>query len=176
MINGVGTGFLEIIEKLPGLDAVIVPIGAGSEAAAAVTVFKTVKPSVEIYAVQAEASSAAHLSWSTGAIKTAPNTTFAGGFATGVGYESTFEVYKDQLADFVLLSEEEIYQGIALAGFYTQNLVEGAGASTIAAAIKLKDKLNGKKVALQCSGCNASSEETLKAYLLPEFKRGYIGS
>lgn len=174
LINGVGTGFLEIIEKLPDLDAVIVPIGAGSEAAAAVTVFKTVKPSVEIYAVQAEASSAAHLSWSTGAIKTAPNTTFAGGFATGTGYEATFEIYKDQLADFVLLSEEEIYQGIAIAGYYTQNLVEGAGASTIAAAIKLKEKLKGKKVALQCSGCNASSEEIEKAYLLPEFRQGYV--
>lgn len=176
LINGVGTGFLEIIEKLPDLDAVIVPIGAGSEAAAAVTVFKTVKPSVEIYAVQAEASSAAHLSWSTGTIKTAQNTTFAGGFATGTGYETTFEIYKNQLAGFVLLSEEEIYQGIALAGYYTQNLVEGAGASTIVGAIKLQDKLKGKKVALQCSGCNASSEEITRAYLLPEFKEGYLRS
>lgn len=176
LINGVGTGFLEIIEKLPALDAVIIPIGAGSEVAAAVTVLKTVKPSVEIYAVQAEASPAAHLSWLAGTIKTALNTTFAGGFATGAGYKTTFDIYKDQLAGFVLLSEEEIYQSIAFAGYYTQNLVEGAGASTIAAAIKLKDKLKGKNVALQCSGCNASFEETQKAYELPEFREGYVGT
>ncbi|MCK5313027.1 MAG: pyridoxal-phosphate dependent enzyme [Desulfobacteraceae bacterium] len=175
LINGVGTEFIEIIEKLPDVDAVIVPIGAGSEAAAAVTVLKSMNPKIEIYAVQAKNSSAAYQSWKAGVIKTAGNTTFAGGFATGTGYEIPFEIYKDNLEDFVLLSEAEIYEGIALASYYTQNFVEGAGASTIMAALKLKDKLKGKKVVLQFSGSNASPEEIEKAYSLPCFRQGKTG-
>jgi threonine dehydratase len=172
LINGVGTEFLEIVEAIPDMDAVIIPIGAGSEAAAAVTVLKAISPEIEIYAVQAENSCAAYLSWKAGVIQTAENTTFAGGFATGTGYELPFEIYKDDLTDFILLSESEIYEGIALAGYYTQNFVEGAGASTLMAAIKLKDRLKGKKVVLQFSGANASSEEIENAYGLTCFKQG----
>lgn len=172
LINGVGTEFLEIVEALPDVDAVIVPIGAGSEAAAAVTVLKTISPQIEIYAVQAKSSCAGYLSWKSGRIQKSDNTTFAGGFATGSGYEMPFEIYKDQLEDFVLLSESEIYEGIALAAYYTQNFVEGAGASTLMAAMKLKEQLKGKKVVLQFSGANASSEEIEKAYKLAAFKDG----
>ncbi len=173
LINGVGSEFLEIIDSLADVDAVIVPIGAGSEAAAAVTVLKSVNPAIEIYGVQAEQSSAAFLSWKAGKIVSASNTTFAGGFATGTGYEQPFAIYKDSLEDFILLSEEEIYEGIALAAYYTQNFVEGAGASTLMAAIKLKERLRGKKVVLQYSGANASPEEIQRAYSLRAFTKGY---
>jgi len=174
LINGVGSEFLEILETVPHLDVMIVPIGAGSEAAAAVTILKGINPDIEIYAVQAEASSAAWQSWKAGEITSSSNHTFADGVATGIAYELPFSIYKDQLEDFVLLSEDEIYQSIALAGYYSHSLLEGAGASTIMAAIKLKDRLKGKKVALQFSGGNASSEEFRKAALLPEFERGYV--
>lgn len=173
LINGVGTEFVEIIEKLPDIDAMIVPIGAGSEVAAAITVLKAINPKIEIYAVQAEKSPAAFMSWKAGDIKFSNNSTFAGGFATGMGYELPFKIYKDSLTDFVLLSEAEIYEGVALAYYYTQNLLEGAGASTIMAALKLRDRLRGKKVVLQFSGCNASPEEVEKAYRLSCFKEGY---
>lgn len=158
IINGVGTEFIEIIEDLPEIDTIILPIGAGSEIAAAVTVLKGINPRIEIIAVQAECSKAAYLSWKHRTIQTSVNTTFAGGFATGSGYEVPFEIYKDQLSDFVLLSEEEIKTGIELALRYTRNLAEGAGAAPIMAALKLKDKLKGKKVVLQMSGCNTDLE------------------
>lgn len=174
LINGVGTEFVEIIEAVPDLDAVILPIGAGSEAASAVTVLKTINPDIQIFAVQAESSSAAYQSWKAGKIVSSENTTFAGGFATGVAYEVPFEIYKDNLADFVVLSEEEIYEGIALAGYYTHNFLEGAGASTIMAAIKLKNLLKGKKVALQFSGCNASPDEINKSYGFRSFFEGWL--
>jgi threonine dehydratase len=173
LINGVGTEFIEIIETLPDLDALILPIGAGSEAAAAITVVETINPDIQIFAVQAEFSSAAYQSWKAGKIVSSANTTFAGGFATGIAYEVPFEIYKDRLNDFVVLSEEEIYEGIALAGYYTHNFLEGAGASTIMAAIRLKQKLKGKKVVLQFSGCNASPDEINTAYRLPSFTEGW---
>ncbi len=79
LINGVGTEFLEIQQSLPDLDAIFMPIGADSEVATAVTALKPTNPGVEIFAVQAESSPAAYLSWRGGGIKTAANETFAGG-------------------------------------------------------------------------------------------------
>lgn len=174
LINGVGTEFIEILEALPEVDAVILPIGAGSEVAAATIVLKTINPDIKIYAVQAECSNAAFKSWKSGKILSSENTTFAGGFATGIAYETTFEIYKKNLTDFILLSESEIYEGISLAGYYTHNFVEGAGASTIMAAIKLKEQLKGKKVVLQFSGSNASPDEINTAYSLQSFSEGWI--
>jgi threonine dehydratase len=166
LINGVGTEFLEILEEAPDLEVMVVPLGAGSEVAAAVTVLKSVRPEIEVIAVQAEASSAAFQSWQAGRIVEAPNTTFAGGIATGVAYEVPFAIYKDGLDDFVLLSEEELYQGIALAAHHTRNLAEGAGAACLRAAIKIRDRLAGRKICLQMSGGNASGPEIRRAMSL----------
>jgi threonine dehydratase len=167
LINGVGTEFLEIIEKVPDLDVMIVPMGAGSEAAAAINVLKRIRPKIEIIAVQAEASQAAYRSWKAGKIVSAANDTFAGGVATGTAYDVPFSLYKNALADFILLSEEELYQGIALAAHHTRNLTEGAGSACLRAAFKIRDRLNGKKVALQMSGGNASGLELQAAMAQP---------
>jgi len=173
LINGVGTGFLEVAEDLPEVDVLMVPLGAGSEAAAAITALRDRCPKAAIIAVQAENSPAACRSWLDGRICHAPNHTFAGGFATGKAYELPFSIYKDGLDDFVLLSEDEIYDGIAAAFFYTQNLAEGAGSATIAAAYKLRDRLGGKTVVLQMSGCNASPTEISEAAKRTIFSEGY---
>ena len=128
---------------------------------------KQLRPEIEIIAVQAETSRAAYLSWKAGEIVSAPNTTFAGGVATGMAYELPFSLYKHALEDFVLLTEAELYQGIALAAHHTRNLTEGAGSACLRAAFKIRERLSGKKVALQMSGGNASGEELRKAIALP---------
>ena len=164
IVNGVATGFLEILEELPDLEVLMIPLGGGSEVAAACGVIKRIKPELELIAVQAEASQAAYLSWKAGQIVTAPNQTFAGGVATGTAYELPFALYKNALADFVLLSEEELYQGLALAAHHTRNLTEGAGSATLRAAVKIRRRLAGKTVACQVSGGNASGAELREAY------------
>ena len=163
LINGVGTGFLEILEELPGLEVMLVPLGAGSEAAAAVTVLKSVRPEVQVIAVQAAASPAACRSREAGRIVQAPNATFAGGVATGTAYELPFGIYSRGLDDFVLLSEEELYEGMALALHHTRTLTEGAGSATLRAALKIRNRLAGKTVALQFSGGNAAPAEIREA-------------
>jgi len=173
LINGVGTGFLEVVEELPGLDVMIVPIGAGSEVAGAITALRALRPRVEIIAVQAQSSPAACQSWKEKRICSAANTTFAGGFATGQAYELPFSIYKDGLDDFVLLSEDELYDGMGAALYYTHNLAEGAGAASMAAAWKLRDRLRGRKVALQMSGGNASAKEIAAATARETFTRGF---
>lgn len=173
LINGVGTGFLEIIDELPDVDVIIVPLGAGSEAAAAITVCRARAPRAKVIAVQAERSQSAYQSWREKRICHAPNRSFAGGFATGKGYEVPFAIYRDGLHDFVLLSEDEIYDGIGAAFYYTHNLAEGAGAAAIAAAFKLRDELAGQHVVLQMSGCNASPDEIAAACHTTTFRSGY---
>ncbi|WDP84201.1 MAG: threonine/serine dehydratase [Desulfobacter sp.] len=174
IINGVATEFLEILEKVPDLDVMIIPIGAGSEAAAAMTVLKQIRPDIKIVGVQAAAASAAYQSWTHQKIVEAPNTTFAGGVATGIAYELPFSLYKEGLEDFVLLTEEELYQGIALAAHHTRNLAEGAGGACLRAAIKIREQLGGKKVAVQMSGGNASAQELQKAMALPCLGTGVV--
>lgn len=166
LINGVGTGFLEVLEEEPDLDVVIVPLGAGSEASGALTAFRALKPSVQVIAVQAAESPAAHHSWREGRIVEAANTTFAGGVATGTAYEIPFSIYAGErgLDDFVLLSEEQLYDGIALAAHHCRELLEGAGAASLAAAFALRDRLAGKRVVLQFSGGNASPTELERAF------------
>ena len=174
LINGVGTGFLEVVEALPDIDVMFVPIGAGSEVAGAVTTLRALRPSAQIFAVQAQASPAAYQSWKEKRICQAANRSFAGGFATGQAYELPFSIYKDALDDFVLLSEDELRDGMGAALYYTHNLAEGAGAATIAAAWKVRDRLQGKKVALQMSGGNASTVEIVDATQRKTFLNGFV--
>jgi threonine dehydratase len=141
----------------------LVPLGAGSEVAAAITVLKSIRPGIEVIAVQAQAASAAYRSWKTGKIVSGENTTFAGGVATGTAYEIPFAIYSRGLDDFVLLTEDELYEGIALAAHHTRNLSEGAGSATLRAAVKIRDRLAGKTVALQFSGGNAAPAEIVAA-------------
>ncbi len=172
LINGVGTEFLEILEEVPDIDFMIVPLGGGSEAAAAITVLKTIRPQTKVIAVQAENAPAAHTSWKNKTICSCNNTTFAGGFATGKAYETTFRIYSEGLDDFILVTEDEIYKSIGLAYYYTQNIVEGAGGATLMAALKLKERIKGKKVVIQMSGGNASTDEIEKALTYSEFRKG----
>lgn len=174
LINGVGTGFLEIFEDLPNIDVMIVPLGGGSEAAAAVVTLRALRPEVEIIAVQAEQSPAAYESWKHKRVVPASNKTLAGGLATGTAYEIPFGIYLDELSNFVLLSEDEILDGIGMAMHFTHNLVEAAGAATIMAALKMRDKLKGRKVVLQMSGCNASPTEIRNAVKRKSFASGIL--
>lgn len=176
IVNGVGTEFLEIMHELPEVDAIILPLGGGSEVAAAVTTMKQIEPTIDIYATQAELSSAAYQSWKAENPLKATNETSACGLATGSAYRTTFDIYKNALSDFVLLSEQEIREGIALAAYYTNHLVEGAGSSTLMAAWKLREQLAGKNVVLQFSGGNASPDELQKALKCSCFFDGKVSS
>ena len=82
--------------------------------------------------------------------------TFAEGVATRVPFENTQRIMRDLLDDFVLVEDEAIRQAIVLMLEHTHNLVEGAGAIPLAAALAMKERLAGKKVVLVVSGGNLS--------------------
>jgi len=84
--------------------------------------------------------------------------TFAEGIATRTTFDLTFEILRKHLDDIVTLEEEELREGIRLALRTTHNLAEGAGAASLAAAMKLRDQLAGKTVVCVMSGGNITNE------------------
>ncbi len=164
LIAGVATYALEIFEKVPDLDAMIVPLGGGSGAAGCCLVKKAVSPKVQVIAVQAEKAPAAYLSWKMRRIVADRVETCAEGLATQTGYELTQEILWEELSDFILVPDEEMADAILIYLELVRNLSEEAGAAPLAAALKIKERLKGKKVVLILSGGNISLER-LKAIL-----------
>lgn len=158
LISGVATYALEIFEDVPSLDMVLVPVGGGSGASGCCLVKEAVNPGVEIIAVQSAQAPAAYLSWKRKKIVEDKMETLAEGLATKIGYELTQEILQDYLADFVLVSDEEMGQAIMIYMKAVRNMVEEAGAASLAAAIKIKERLKGKKVVLVITGGNISME------------------
>jgi threonine dehydratase len=158
LIAGVGTYALEILEDLPDVETIIVPVGGGSGAAGVCTVVKTLKPEVEVIGVQAAAAPAAYKSWQAKKLVEDKMETFAEGLATRTAFSLPQRILWQHLDDFVLVSEEELRQAIVLMLEMTHNLAEGAGAASLAAAVKFKARLAGRQVALILSGGNLSTE------------------
>jgi len=154
LIAGVGTITLEILAEQPKIDAIVVPIGGGSGAAGACIVAQA--RGVEVIGVQSEAAPAAYLSWRDHTIAEDRNETFAEGLATRVGFELPQRILRQLLETFVLVSEDEIRRAVLQMIEGTRNLVEPAGAAPLAAALRLRDHLAGKRVALICTGGNVT--------------------
>ena len=156
LIAGVGTSTLEIVEDLPDVDVILVPVGGGSGACGVCIAAKGLNPEIEVVGVQAASAPAAYLSWKAGHIQEAPMESVAEGLATATGYELTQEIMRDLMDDFVLVTEDELDRAIVLHLEKTHNLTEHAGAASLAGALKIADRLKGKKVVLVMSGGNVS--------------------
>ena len=89
--------------------------------------------------------------------------TFAEGLATRTAFELPQQILWRLLDDFVLVSDDEIRAAQAMMIEATRNLVEAAGAAPLAAALRRREQLTGKMVALILSGGNASREQLLDA-------------
>jgi threonine dehydratase len=159
LIAGVGTATLELLETEPDIDVVIVPVGGGSGAAGACIAGKGIRPELEVIGVQSSAAPAAYRSWLARELLEDRMETRAEGLATRVAFELPQRIMWERLDDFVLVDEEELDRAVLLMIEGTRNLVEPAGASPLAAALRLKDRLAGKKVALILSGGNISPDQ-----------------
>lgn len=159
LICGVGTYALEILEDLPEVDTIIVPVGGGSGACGTSIIAKGVNPKIEVIAAQSAQAPAMQRSWASGAPVTAEMNTFAEGVATRVPFENTQRIMHRYLDDFVLVDDADIEAAILLLLEHTHNLAEGAGAVSLAAALQLRERLSGKNVVLILSGGNLSTEK-----------------
>lgn len=163
LISGVATYALEILEDEPDIDVIVVPIGGGSGAAGVCVAAKAIKPNLEVIGVQSAEAPAGYRSWQGRALVEDRMATIAEGLATRTAFELPQRILWQMLDDFVLVPDDDIRRAIFLMIEKTRNLVEGAGASSLAAALQLRERLAGRRVALVCSGGNISPAQLLDA-------------
>ena len=163
LIAGVGTQALEIIEDLPDVEIMYLPLGGGSGVSGACIVAEGINPDIRVRAVQAEAAPAGYLSWQQGQLVQASMNTFAEGIATMNGYDLPQQIIRHKLDDFVLVSDDELRYAMGLLVEKAHTLAEGAGAAATAGALKHRESLEGRKVAITVSGANTTADHLAKA-------------
>lgn len=155
VIAGQGTIGLELIQQLPDVDAVIVPIGGGGLISGVAFAIKSLKPSCKVYGVQAQGAGSMYKSYKERKILELPTvSTFADGTAVKKPGQVTFDMCNKYVDDIVTVSDDEVASAI-LALIERQKLIaEGAGALSVAAAMFGKLPIENKKTACIVSGGN----------------------
>jgi threonine dehydratase len=155
VIAGQGTIGLEIADEITP-DVVIVPVGGGGLIAGIVVALAARTPHAEIIAAEAAGSPQLSLSLAAGAPTpfTKPVDTIADGLATGRIGQLPFELIRGRVNRAVTVDDFEIGEALLMMLERMKLLVEGAGATALAAALKLKAELAGKRVVILISGGN----------------------
>ena len=155
VIAGQGTIGLEILEQLPDVDAVIVPIGGGGLISGVGFAIKSLNPNVKVYGVQSAGAPSMYLSMAHHRIETLESVnTFADGIAVKTPGELTFELCNKYVDEIMTVTDDELATAI-LSLIEKQKLIsEGAGAVSVAAALFDKFPIKGKKVCCLVSGGN----------------------
>ena len=155
LVLGVATYALELMTAEPALDVLYVPIGLGSGICGCIQARDLLGLKTEIVGVQASAAPAYALSFGLGRQVTTPTCdTRADGIATRVPDEGALACIRRGVSSIVQVSDDEIAEAIRIYWTDTHNLAEGAGAAPLAAALKERQRLSGKRVGLVLSGGN----------------------
>jgi threonine dehydratase len=166
IVTGVATYWMELFTAVPDLDAVYVPIGMGSGICAACAVRNGMKLKTRIIGVAAEGAPAYALSFEAGRNVEAPVTTLiADGMACRVPDDDALEIIQKNVDHMVRVSDEDIRHAMRIYFSDTHNVIEGAGAASLAAALKEKTSLGGKRIALIATGGNVDREVFAKVLL-----------
>ncbi len=155
LIAGVGTYALELLEAVPDLDAIFVPVGGGSGVIATATVARAVNPAIRLIGVQAAGAPALYLSWKAGRrVETETIDTFAEGLATRQPFALPLELIPRLVDELMLVSDDDLRRAIVTLLETTRQVAEGAGAAALAGATLRRDDWQGKKIGLVISGGN----------------------
>lgn len=169
IIAGHGTVGLEIIETLPNVDTVIVPVGGGGLISGISIAIKSLKPTVQVIGVQSEASPVMYESLRASKIVDARKSkSIAEGLFGGIEKDSvTFKIVQEYVDKVLLVREETIRRAIYLLWAHEKQVVEGSGAAAIAPILEDTALFAGKTVACMITGGNID-DELFKAILASE--------
>ena len=155
VIAGQGTIGLEILEQLPDVEAVIVPIGGGGLISGVALALKTLKPDVKIYGVQAAGAPSMEVSVKENKIIRLPSvSTIADGIAVKEPGVNTFKYCCEYVDEIASITDEEVATAILTLIEQHKIIAEGAGAIAVAAAMLDKFPIKGKKTVCLVSGGN----------------------
>lgn len=155
VIAGQGTLGLEILDQLPGVDAVVAPVGGGGLLGGISFAIKSVNPKIKVYGVQSTGAPAVYLDRKFGEIRELP---VSGTIAEGINVRHpgniTMEIIRKYVDDIVLVDDEEISQTILMLLERTKIVSEGAGAAALASVLHGRLKLAGMNAVAVISGGN----------------------
>ena len=155
LVRGVASYGLELFRAVADLDVVYVPIGLGSGISGVIAAREALGVRANIVGVVAERAPTYALSFSAGKpVSTNSADTMAGGLAVRVPDPEALDIVRRGAARIVTVSEAEIRRAMRILFMDTHNVAEGAGAASLAAALKERDRLAGKRVAVIQSGGN----------------------
>jgi threonine dehydratase len=153
VMAGQGTVALEMLEDVPGLDTLVVPIGGGGLIAGMAVAAKAVNPAIEVVGVQAELYPSMYLKLK-GEAGVCDGDSLAEGIAVKYPGELTYEVVKALVDDVVLVSERDLEHALSMLLNIEKTVVEGAGAAGLAALLAHGERFKGRNVGLVLCGGN----------------------
>jgi threonine dehydratase len=153
ILAGQGTVGLEMLEDVPSLDTLIVPIGGGGLASGMAVAAKGLKPSIEIVGVQAELYPSMYAQLR-GLKLPCDGDSLAEGIAVKRPGEITFGIVRALLNEVVLVAERDLEKAVALLLTIEKTVVEGAGAAGLAALLAHPGHFRDRKVGIVLTGGN----------------------
>lgn len=155
VIAGQGTIGLELLDQLPDVEAVVVPIGGGGLISGVAYAIKMLNPSVKVYGVQAQGAPSMYDSIHDHHPDTLDHvSTIADGIAVKTPGDLTYDICSKYVDDIALVTEDEICAAILRLIEEEKMVAEGAGAVSVAAAMFDKVPIRGKKTVCLVSGGN----------------------
>lgn len=155
VIAGQGTIGLEVLNQLPDVDAVIVPVGGGGLISGVAYVVKSLKPDCKVYGVQTAGASSMVNALNHGAVESLEGvSTFADGIAVKRPGDLTFDMVSQYVDEIVTVTDDEVASAVLTLIEKQKLIAEGAGAVAVAAAMFGKVDIEGKKAVCLVSGGN----------------------
>jgi threonine dehydratase len=154
VIAGQGTLGLELLEQLPDMEVVVVPVGGGGLIGGVASVLKAVRPEVRVVGVQVERFAAAYNAFHGVEDGHGALGTVAEGIAVKMPGKNTLPLIRAHVDDMLLVGEEQVEQAIFELLEVEKTVVEGAGAVALAAVHAHRDVFAGKRCTLILSGGN----------------------
>jgi threonine dehydratase len=152
---GQGTIGIEILEEMDSIDTIVVPIGGGGLITGIAVAAKALKPQIKIIGVQTEACPAMIKSYEDKTFyKEYPSdASLCDALVGGIG-KLSYEMAKDYVDDFILVSEESIAKAVSFMAKSEKYIVEAGSCTTVAAVMDYQERIGGKNIALVLSGGN----------------------
>ena len=159
LVRGVATYALELFINVVDLDTVYVPIGCGSGICGLITARDALGLKTRIVGVVSDKAQTAKLSFEAGRlIETESSKTFADGMAVRVPVAEAFDIYSRGAERIVTVTDDEVAEAMRIYYRSTHNVAEGAGAAPLAALIKERERMAGRKVAVILTGGNVDTD------------------
>ena len=164
LVWGTATYALELFQAAPNLDVVYVPFGMGSSVCGMVAARNALNLSTEVVGVTSDACRAAALSFRERKLVEAPaDSVIADGLACRRPNQDALELIWSQVERIVEVSDAEIAEAMCVYYQDTHNVAEGAGAAALAAALKERSTLGGKRIGIILTGGNVDRELLISA-------------